>query len=268
MISITHHLARRLETAEAEDGVRCVKAQSLLDPEAGATFQQLLGGYLLFVSVRSPLSHALALGFDCAVTENDVEQMEAFYRDRGMGVTIDVCPYADSSLVEALTKGKYRITDFATVLVRRISAEEQIPEAVGGPAIRAMTPGEEDLYAEVVVRGFFGRDDVTSEEQNLGRVLAAMPDTLSYFAELDGVAAGCGQMAIHNGVASCFGDSTMIPFRRRGAHSALIRARLADAAALGCDLVTAGTQPGSTSQRDYEQLGFQVAYTKVTMVLD
>ena len=30
MLSITHHLARRLEMAEAEDGVACVEAQRLL----------------------------------------------------------------------------------------------------------------------------------------------------------------------------------------------------------------------------------------------
>jgi len=53
------------------------------------------------------------------------------------------------------------------------------------------------------------------------------------------------------------------PFHRRGAHAALIRARLAEAAARGCDLITAGTQPGSTSQRDYERQGFLVAYTKI-----
>jgi hypothetical protein len=57
-------------------------------------------------------------------------------------------------------------------------------------------------------------------------------------------------------------------YRRRGAHSAVIRARLVEAAARGCDLITAGTLPGSVSQRDYERQGFQVAYTKATMVLD
>ena len=127
---------------------------------------------------------------------------------------------------------------------------------------------EADLYAETVVRGFFGRDEVSAEEHNLGRILASMPGTLMYFALVDGVPAGCGQMAFHSGVATCFGDSTLTAYRRRGAHAAVIRARLAEAAVRGCDLITAGTQPGSISQRDYERQGFQVAYTKVTMVLD
>ena len=39
-----------------------------------------------------------------------------------------------------------------------------------------------------------------------------------------------------------------------------------EAAARGCDLATASTLPGSGSQRNYERTGFQVGYTKVTMV--
>ena len=62
MLSITHHLARRLEMAEAEDGVACVEAQRLLDPESGAISEPFLGGYLLFVGAGSPFTHALGLG--------------------------------------------------------------------------------------------------------------------------------------------------------------------------------------------------------------
>ena len=42
--------------------------------------------------------------------------------------------------------------------------------------------------------------------------------------------------------------------------------KLNEAIAQGCDLVTASTLPGSGSQRNYERLGFVVAYTKVTLV--
>jgi hypothetical protein len=31
-------------------------------------------------------------------------------------------------------------------------------------------------------------------------------------------------------------------------------------------MATAGTQPGSGSQRNYQRLGFEVAYTKMTFV--
>jgi hypothetical protein len=67
-------------------------------------------------------------------------------------------------------------------------------------------------------------------------------------------------------LATLFADSTIAEFRRAGLHRELIAARLNDAAAQGCDLATSSTLPGSGSQRNYERLGFQVAYTKLTMV--
>lgn len=266
MLSITNELVRRLESAEAEDGAACVHAQKQLNPEAGAQCEPFSSGYLLFVSTDSPLTHALGLGFNGAITEEDVNRMESFFRDRGAAVTVDVCPFADFSLVETLTQRGYKISEFANVMVRGIAAGEQVPEIAGGPQVRLADHSEAVLYGDTVVRGFFGRDEVTPEESNLGRVLFHMPDTLAYFGVMDNLPVSCGQMAIHNGVASCFGDSTLLAYRKRGAHTAIIRARVGEAAAKGCDLITAGVSPGSTSQRDYERVGFQVAYTKLTMV--
>jgi len=55
-------------------------------------------------------------------------------------------------------------------------------------------------------------------------------------------------------------------FRGGGLQSALIRERLRAAAGEGCDLATASTLAGSVSQRNYERAGFQVAYTKATLI--
>jgi hypothetical protein len=67
-------------------------------------------------------------------------------------------------------------------------------------------------------------------------------------------------------LVTLFADSTIARFRRAGLHQELIAARLNEALAQGCDLATASTLPGSTSQRNYERSGFEVAYTRVTMV--
>ena len=72
--------------------------------------------------------------------------------------------------------------------------------------------------------------------------------------------------AIHQGLATFFADSTIPRFRRQGFHRELVTARLNEALAQGCDLATASTLPGSASQRTYERLGFEVVYTKVTLV--
>ena len=77
---------------------------------------------------------------------------------------------------------------------------------------------------------------------------------------------GGGALAVRDGLATLFADSTIAAFRRQGFHRELIAARLNEAIALGCDMAMAATLPGSTSQRNYERLGFEVVYTKVTLV--
>jgi GNAT superfamily N-acetyltransferase len=101
---------------------------------------------------------------------------------------------------------------------------------------------------------------------DVGRAIFAMPGAICWLAVAGtGEPAGGGALALHDGLATLFADSTIPLFRRRGLHYELIAARLNEAMARGCHLATAGTQPGSASQRNYERLGFEVVYTKVTL---
>jgi len=111
------------------------------------------------------------------------------------------------------------------------------------------------------------RWELTPEEMEVGRAIFSMPAALCYLAiAATGQPAGGAAAAIRNGLATLFADSTVPAFRRSGVHRELIAARLNEAIALGCDLATASTLPGSGSQRNYERLGFEVVYTRVTMV--
>ncbi len=73
-------------------------------------------------------------------------------------------------------------------------------------------------------------------------------------------------MSLRDGLAVLFADSTVTSVRRQGLQRELIAARVNEALARGCDLAMASTAPGSTSQRNYERMGFRVVYTKVTLV--
>jgi len=65
------------------------------------------------------------------------------------------------------------------------------------------------------------------------------------------------------GVAGLFGASTLPAFRNRGVQTALLKQRLARAAAENCDLAVCIAAPGSSSQRNVVRLGFSVLYTRV-----
>ena len=81
-----------------------------------------------------------------------------------------------------------------------------------------------------------------------------------------GVVAGGASMRISEGVAQLAGAATAPAHRRRGVQTALLSARLADAARAGCDVAVVTTQPGSKSQQNVQRRGFQLLYTRAVLV--
>jgi hypothetical protein len=61
--------------------------------------------------------------------------------------------------------------------------------------------------------------------------------------------------------------ATLPAFHGRGAQTALIHRRLADAAAAGCTLLAVEATPGSQSERNLERIGLRLAYTRVVWSL-
>jgi GNAT superfamily N-acetyltransferase len=266
LLHITHELARRLEAAEARDGADCADAYSKLHPGGGACVKAAGGGFLMFTGAGSPLTHAVGIGMHGPVTGAELDEIEEYYRSRGSATIIDVCPYADRSLLELLSGRGYRVAEFANVMVMPIDPGHPVPTPPSNIMVRRAELNEAELYSHTTVKGFFGREEVTDEEIDIGSVLFTMQRAEGWLAFVDAQCAGAGGLSIRNGVASCFGDGTLATWRGRGVQSALIATRVRAAQEAGCTLITAGTEPGSTSQRNYERLGFRVAYTKAAML--
>lgn len=263
MIHASVDLARRLEAAEAINGVECAEAHKELDPELGATVLEVGGGSAIFVGVESPLTHAVGVGMGGEVRADEMDRLEDFYRMRGAAAGVELCPLASASLVELLGNRGYRVTEFNNVLVRPLAGAEFAP---AGTSVRLAVADEEHLWTRTVGRGFLEKDDLTPDETNVGSAIWHMPGSRCYLAFAAGRAVAAGAMAVRGGLATLFADSTVLGFRGAGLQRALIRERLRAAAEEGCDLATASTMPGSVSQRNYERNGFQVAYTKAILL--
>jgi GNAT superfamily N-acetyltransferase len=249
-------LARRLEAAEAANARGC----TAIHPEAAT--MDVAGGCAVFVGAGSPLSHAVGIGLNGPVAETEVDRLEAFFRGRGGKVSIELCPMADSALLGRLGDRGYRVTEFNNVLVKRLAGTG----IVLTPRVRRALPEESDMWSHTVGRGFFEEHELTTEEMDVGRAIFAMPGALCYLAATEsGELAGGAAAAVYDGLATLFADSTIARHRRGGLHRELIAARLNEALVLGCDLATATTLPGSGSQRNYERMGFEVVYTRVTL---
>jgi GNAT superfamily N-acetyltransferase len=249
-------LARRIEAAEAAGARACAA-------HPGTAMLDVAGGCAIFAGADSPLTQAVGMGLNGPVSEPEIGGLEAFFRSRGARVAIDLCPLADPGLLETLAGRGYRLTEFNNVVVKRLAGAE----IVLTPRVRRAVADEPDLWSYTVGVGFFDQPELTTGEMDVGRAIFAAPGALCYLAAADtGEAAGGAALAIHDGLATLFADSTIARFRRQGLHRELVSARLNEAIARGCDMATASMLPGSASQRNYERLGFEVIYTKVTLV--
>jgi len=116
----------------------------------------------------------------------------------------------------------------------------------------------------VVTRGF-GGPAYEAGVPNIAYTNTFTEGVTCFLASIDGQPAGGGAVSFRDGTASLFSTSVLPGFRRRGVQTALLQARLAAAAAAGCDLATVMTSPGSSSQRNVQRSGFAVAYTRLVV---
>ena len=257
-------LARRIEAAEAANGFRVARAVAEASPGLGAVAEPFLGGCALFGGVGSPLTHALGIGMQGPAAKAEFDRMEGFFRERGSAVLVDLCPLADVGLLEMVSSRGYRVIELNNVMIRRIVPGEPVPVREG---LTVSVAGERDLdtWNRTVARGFQERDEI--DDSFVEMLAGTSRFGQCYLARRDEDAVAGGGMSIQDGVAYLFGDATVLAARRRGLQSALIQARMSDAAAAGCDLAMACVVPGSGSHRNYERAGFQLLFMRVNLSL-
>jgi GNAT superfamily N-acetyltransferase len=123
-----------------------------------------------------------------------------------------------------------------------------------------------DGFAHPDSQGVPSHEDFPREVLERAERDFAAAGVLRYIALRDGVVAGGGSLRVADGVAQLAGAATAPAHRRRGVQSALLSARLADAAGAGCDVAVVTTQPGSKSQQNVKRRGFDLLYTRAVLV--
>ncbi len=244
-----HHLARRLERAQALQNERFNQA-------SGGQSLPVGGGFAHFRGVGHPLNQAL--GLIEPLSHHDLEAVEAFL---GAPTVLELSPGAEASLWPLLAARGYRVHQFQQLWVRPLSpAGEPVQKA----DIRVARPDEAERYSRLTGAAFLEQDDWQDLEPPF-RVSLEVPDAWGFLAFAGDVPAGGGMLGIVDGVALLSGDGVLPGHRGRGLQKALILARLAFAHQMGCDVACASTAPGTPSQRSYEACGFRVAYPKFEM---
>lgn len=250
-------LAARVEAAEAANLLSIAERAQATTKDIA--LEPAAGGVAVFAGVGSPMTHAMGIGMRGTVPETELEAMEEFFRARGSPCLIDLCTLADPSVIGFVQSRPYRVVEFNNVLARRLQADEQFDDT---PGVHAIGPEELTKWASVVSEGFSEYMPPTEEMVSL---LASSCMGGECWLAGDDTAAGGAAMLVQQNIALLTADAVLLPTRRQGWQSRLIRARLQAAQRLGCDIAATAVLPGSASHRNYERAGFQLIYVRVNL---
>lgn len=265
MIYSDRKLARYLERTEARANASIVEERVRLFPESKAEWLEVAGAYAMFDGPESPLTQTFGLGVFGEIRQQDLDELEVFFKERNAPVFHEVSPMAHTSLLELLNERNYQPLEFTSVLYRDLTDdfEPQIPR---NPLLktRVIEANEAALWARISADGWStempGLSDFMLE---FGQITASSAGSFPFLAELDGEPIAAGGLFIYDGVALLAGASTVPEGRQQGAQMALLNARLQYAVDQGCTIAMMGALPGSQSQRNAEKNGFRIAYTRI-----
>lgn len=267
---MTREQARRIEMFGVADLTAYVDQARASGIYPEATVFRVGGGASVWYSPGNLVNGSFGIGMNGPVEREEIAALIAFFEDREAPARIDVCPYADSSLLRWLAEYGFVATAFETVLCQRLD----VPGVVRGhtpvaaePPVRvvlATTDEERELWASLEARGF--TDDAPDEAGiTLARAIALRTDVLHFTGYVGDEPAGTGMLYMNDGLAMFNGDSTLPAWRGRGVQTALLAYRLEHARGAGCELGVIEASPGGISERNQQRAGFDVAYTRVSL---
>jgi GNAT superfamily N-acetyltransferase len=265
-------LAGRIERAEAQLITRCCEAARRRTGAEGFAIP-IAGGVASFAGEGSPYNKVAGLGFAGLPGGAALDDIEKAFLVRGFPVQVELAHLADPAISALLAERGFQLESFENVLGRDLSGGLR-PVMPPGIEIRRSGADELQAWLDVVVEGSVHPDPQGMPWHE------EFPREVLIGAELDGIAAGAvryaglrggilaggATMHIAEGVAQLTGAATAPAHRRHGVQTALLAARLADAAAAGCDVAVIVTQPGSKSQQNAQRQGFDLLYTRAVLV--
>jgi GNAT superfamily N-acetyltransferase len=267
-------LAGRIERAEAQLMAAASEAAHRRAAGGPGFVIPVAGSVASFAGDGSPLNKVAGLGFGGVPGLGELEEIERAFAGCGAPVQVELAHLADPEIGALLTGRGYRLVSFENVL--GLALEDQ-PEPVRPAGVEIRRGGDLRPWLEAVAEASIHPDTegVPSHEEfsrelieNAERDLVAAGAT-PYLALRDGAVAGGASVRLaESGVAQFTGAATLPAHRRRGVQTALLAARLADAAAAGCDIAVVTTQPGAKSQQNVQRRGFDLLYTRAILVKD
>lgn len=249
----------------------CRQAEGIA--EVAAESRRIAGGTMARDVPGTWFNYAVGLGLHGPVSDAEVGQLIEFYSERGIEPRVELCPFADDSLIGHLAAAGFVTRLFEMTFYRELDRTVVVTPGYSPPtglSIRAVDKANDAEvldFVTVTTSGFM--PDVSPIPQEFldpGIKSVKHPKSVAAAAWFDGRMIGGGAIFRSTEVAHLAGLSVLPEYRRRGIQQALIAWRLNEAARLGCRIATVGSRPDHGTERNVRRMGFSLAYTKVHMV--
>ncbi len=228
----------------------------------GAEVRAFGSGFGIACKVRHPLLRGKNRVHGLSAADMDsLNDLLRFYRADGLPCSLSVLHgEMTEALFSRLASAGLWSAGSGTVpaIIPEGRADEGVPPGI---TVRRSGPEEKELYLDLFRLAFADRGEADPEYRAIQWAEDSLPGGVRYIAELGGKPVGMAAFPIVDGVGY-FGTAGVLPeYRHRGIQSALIRRRLADALALGCDLALGGGSAGTTHYRNFERAGLHLIPT-------
>lgn len=191
-----------------------------------------------------------------------IDEAEAWYRDAGQDIRIEVSPVNASNLMPELGARGYTMDHIDQALGITL-ADRPVLDVSGDVTVRDTDDAEH--WCRVVGEGMGETAPDGGGFKALFRALDRQPGARMMLAFIDGEPAGGGMFSVHDGIALLHAASTRPAMRRRGVQLALLDARLAEAQRLGCALAAVQCGAFSASERNIRRAGFGVLFSQLAL---
>ena len=182
-----------------------------------------------------------------------------FFAGRGQGFEWKTFSHdRPADLADRLGRAGFKPGELESVMALELAETPDLPGTVPGIEIRRIVDPD-DIRDLGVVDGAVWDEDGAAYAEQVARQMRACPGYMSvYVAYADGVPVSASRVILPQGspFASLWGGSTLPAFRNRGIYTAMLAARIAEAAARGYAFIT--IDAGPMSRPVVEKRGFRL----------
>jgi GNAT superfamily N-acetyltransferase len=266
-------LAARVDEAEARQMIAIARGAGERDARLQPFVVPIGRGAAVYAGPGSPTNKMIGIGFGAALDPGVLDDVESRFAACAAPLQAEVSVLAEPAVHAQLATRGYRSAGFEHVLGHPLGAAIAAPPGV--VTVETVAPTDLRALSDVMVEAFASPDaggvggDAIPPADEIRRwfeITMSVEGFRGYVARVEGAIAGGGSLRLDGAIAQFSGAGTLPRFRRRGVQTALLRARLADAAAAGCTLGVVVTQPGSKSQQNVQREGFALLYARHLLV--